>query len=404
MPEQRWPIGTTFDPIRADPIRAPEATYDTGIGQIDPNLARYLRGAADIPGSGPGQEMVPMDPSFRDRIEMFLSDTFGHSPVGRRRANMFMRAAEWMPGVDEGLLFSDAGEEIKQGNLITGGVLGGLGALSMLPFVPPGAGRSLKEIMKSIRKRAKKRPDDTPVRPDSGEGKRYDSNLPESDYAQGRRTREADIRRQQQELDLTPKAKLARAKDQDFNVDRPLYHYTNAPEFPEFRLPDPDTGISAYGSSAKGIESTYGPGVYTSTSPIRYGGKAANTRVSGWKEQYSSVPDMRSMTLFSRGKIARPLKVQEAVNQVEAQIENGTRRGMLDVDPNLPGNWRHQYWSDIHQILKDQGFTGLQMNELVLIFDPKNLRLIDANFNPAKAGSADLLSGIGSFAATQGIA
>jgi hypothetical protein len=381
VPEQRWPIGTTFDPIR---------TYDTGIGQIDPNLVRYLRGAADTQtATTPAtQQMVPVDPSFRDRLEMLLSDTFGHTPVGRRRANMFMDALEWVPGVDEGLLFSDAGEAVEQGKYITGGVLGGLGALSMAPFVPPGAGRSLEEIMKSLKKKVKKRPDDTPVIPDSGEGKRYDSNLPVSDHAQGRRTREADIRRQQK-LDLRPE-KWARAKDQDWNVDTPLYHHTNAPEFPEFRLPDPDTGISAYGSSAKGIESSYGPGVYTSTSPTRYGGKPANT--------------MRSMTLFSRGKIARPLKVQEAVNQVQAQIENGTRRGMLDVDPNLPGNWRHQYWSDIHQILKDQGFTGLQMNELVLVFDPKNMRRIDAKFDPAKAGSADLLSGIGSFAATQGIA
>jgi len=230
MPEQRWPIGTTFDPIR---------TYDTGIGQIDPNLVRYLRGAADTQtATTPAtQQMVPVDPSFRDRLEMLLSDTFGHTPVGRRRANMFMDALEWIPGVDEGLLFSDAGEEIEQGNLITGGVLGGLGALSMAPFVPPGAGRSLEEIMKSLKKKVKKRPDDTPVIPDSGEGKRYDSNLPVSDHAQGRRTREADIRRQQ-ELDLRPEAKLARAKDQDFNVDRPLYHQTDT-TFTEFKLQTP---------------------------------------------------------------------------------------------------------------------------------------------------------------------
>ena len=208
MPEQRWPIGTTFDPIR---------TYDTGIGQIEPNLVRYLRGAADTQtATTPAtQEMVPVDPSFRDRLEMLLSDTFGHTPVGRRRANMFMDAFEWIPGVDEGLLFSDAGEEIEQGNLITGGVLGGLGALSMAPFVPPGAGRSLEEIMKSLKKKVKKRPDDTPVIPDSGEGKRYDSNLPVSDHAQGRRTREADIRRQQ-ELDRIQREKpLERQKRLD---------------------------------------------------------------------------------------------------------------------------------------------------------------------------------------------
>ena len=44
------------------------------------------------------------------------------------------------------------------------------------------------------------------------------------------------------------------------------------------------------------------------------------------------------------------------------------------------------------------------MGEITLIFEPKNLRSIDAEFNPAKAGSADLLSGIGSLEAAEGIA
>ena len=375
MPEQRWPIGTTFDPIR---------TYDTGIGQIDPNLVRYLRGAADTQtATTPAtQEMVPVDPSFRDRLEMLLSDTFGHSPVGRRRADMFMDAFEWIPGVDEGLLFSDAGEAVEQGNYITGGALGGLGALSMAPLVPPGAGRSLKEIMESIRKRAKKRPDDTPVIPDSGEGKRYDSNLPVSDHAQGRRTREADIRRQQQ-LDLRPEAKLARAKDQDFNVDRPLYHQTDT-TFTEFELPTPSKG------------SVLGPGIYLSESPDRYIPNTSAFTQSLRPAQRGPYGHIQ-MPLFARGKLARIKELMAAEAQIKKQIKAGTR-------PPLDRSNFDEYWTDVHQILKDKGFTGIWAGDTTIIFDPKNLRLIDANFDPAKAGSADLLSGIGSFAATQGIA
>ena len=39
-----------------------------------------------------------------------------------------------------------------------------------------------------------------------------------------------------------------------------------------------------------------------------------------------------------------------------------------------------------------------------IILDPKDLRSPNAKFDPAKAGSADLLSGIASIGATEGIA
>tara|TARA_R110000824_G_scaffold37294_1_gene114658 strand:- start:12 stop:1094 length:1083 start_codon:yes stop_codon:yes gene_type:complete len=360
-------------------VRTKALTYDTGIGQVDPNLARYLRGpakfneggAADLSSS---QQMVPVDPSFRDRLEMLLSDTFGPSPEGRRRADMFMGAAEFVPGVDEGLLFSDAKEAAEQKDYVTTGMLGGLGILSMVPGFPPGGGRSLDEIMESLRKKVQKKPNDTPVRRDVGEEGRYDSGLPESDHAQGRQTRESDIRRQEQTLDLSPEARAARGKDQGFNMDDPLYHYTDA-DFTEFELPNPPK------------DSVYGPGIYTSRSSERYKPDAEN---------------IKKIPLVARGKLARPGDVSAAEAQIKRQIEEGTRPPMRD--PGKSGNWRNEYWTDIHQVLKDKGFTGLQMGEITLIFEPNNLRRIDAEFDPAKTDSANLRAGIGSLAATEGIA
>ena len=273
--------------------------------------------------------------------------------------------------------------------------------MGIIPGGPP-AKRTIDQKLKEMAEKRRKLKEETglPYVPNKDaplpEGRRGDPYDPELDVLESQKRIE--------EANLSSEDLLKRGASQNWNIDTPLYHYTRSPEFPEFKLPDPDTGRSAYGSSAKGIESTYGPGVYTSTSPTRYGGKSANTNVSGWRAQHSSIPeDMRAMTLFSRGKIARPLEVQAAEAQIKAQIENGTRRGLMEVDPNMPGNWRHQYWSDIHQVLKDQGFTGLQINEIVLIFDPKNLRDVKARFDPAKAGSADLLSGIASIGAMEGI-
>jgi len=297
----------------------------------------------------------------------------------------------------------EAGDWEKASNLRQ---LATFSLLGSLPFVPKvvrkGGDEALDSLDRANRNRAQRIeetgegfvPSEDPVLPEGRRGDPYD---PELDVLERQKRIE--------EANLSSEDLLKRGASQNWNIDTPLYHYTRSPEFSEFKLPDPDTGRSAYGSSAKGIESTYGPGVYTSTSPTRYGGKSANTNVSGWRAQHSSIPeDMRSMTLFSRGKIARPLEVQAAEAQIKAQIENGTRRGMLEVDPNMPGNWRHQYWSDIHQVLKDQGFTGLQMNEIVLIFDPKNLRNVKARFDPGQAGSANLLSGIASIGAMEGIA
>ena len=66
---------------------------------------------------------------------------------------------------------------------------------------------------------------------------------------------------------------------------------------------------------------------------------------------------------------------------------------------------------------KKQGYEGLKIKNFsdntdwgtyraadhYLIFDPKNIRSVHAEFDPAKAGSADLLSGIASIGATEGI-
>ena len=245
---------------------------------------------------------------------------------------------------------------------------------------PDGLAESMSRLEQTLKNKPKDKPTDAPSRPDLDEGKRYDSSLPESDHAQGRRTREADLRRQQPVLDLSPEARTARATEQGYNMDDPLYHYTDA-NFTEFELPNPPK------------DSVYGPGIYTSRSPDRYKPNAA----------YTANPDnIKQIPLVARGKLARPGDVSAAEAQIKLQIEEGTRPPMRD--PGKSGNWRNEYWVDIHQVLKDQGFTGLQMGEITLIFEPKNLRNINAEFNPAKAGSADLLSGIGSLEAAEGIA
>lgn len=51
-----------------------------------------------------------------------------------------------------------------------------------------------------------------------------------------------------------------------------------------------------------------------------------------------------------------------------------------------------------------QRFYGVANGRNNFDFEPNNLRRIDAEFDPAKTDSANLRAGIGSLAATEGIA
>ena len=393
------------------PLAEKAQDYFKGLAEIPPTVGEYVSESVPDTGMGISTDLLFALAKMRgdaqsmagemgeyakeNPLEMALSMApWSGSAIGVMDAENLMTQAR---------VAEEAGDEEKASTLRQLAVTSFLTSAPGVPrIVKKGGGDEVLDSLEQANKNRARRIEET------GEGfvPSKDAPLPEGRRGDAYEPELDRIERQKriEEANLSSEDLLKRGASQNWNIDTPLYHYTRSPEFSEFKLPDPDTGRSAYGSSAKGIESTYGPGVYTSTSPTRYGGKSANTNVSGWRAQHSSIPeDMRAMTLFSRGKIARPLEVQAAESQIKAQIENGTRRGMMEVDPNMPGNWRHQYWSDIHQVLKEQGFTGLQINEIVLIFDPKNLRDVKARFDPAKAGSADLLSGIASIGAMEGI-
>jgi hypothetical protein len=87
--------------------------------------------------------------------------------------------------------------------------------------------------------------------------------------------------------------------------------------------------------------------------------------------------------------------------------------GKTDLEVYKSGNYLLYENKDMVDFLKSKGYDSMRLAEegysggpfeTLGVFDPKNIRSVHAKFDPAKAGSADLLSGIGSFAATQGIA
>jgi hypothetical protein len=155
---------------------------------------------------------------------------------------------------------------------------------------------------------------------------------------------------------------LDRAAEQGFDTSRPLYHSTNA-SFDAFKIPD--------GGFLK-----FGKGVYTAPN-AKYSDRYIRENrdiEAGYKEGANVMP------LYARGKIASE-KDWEAARQ-EMMSEGVEPAG---YDPQQ---------KEIQRRLKEKGFDGLNMfgNEII-VFDPKNIRSVNAAFDPTKRGSSNLLAG-----------
>ena len=150
-------------------------------------------------------------------------------------------------------------------------------------------------------------------------------------------------------------ARMQRAQEGGFDMDRTLYHYTDK-DFREYKLPE-DPNFQKLGN-----------GIYTS--PDRsFGERYVRDYVSGELKDGANV-----MPLVARGKLASSDDYEKAYRKVGFGGSHNPRQ------------------REIQKILKDQGFTGIDMNNEVMIFDPKDVRSINAEFDPTKADSADLLS------------
>lgn len=374
-------------------VNAARSIWDEGIAPLAEKVQGFLKGTAGLPGTVKdyGIETLQSDlpPAIQVGVDAFklansMREGIKEDPLRAiAEINPFVGGASDLFETNKLLNMAQNAEE--SGDSEKAQTLRELANTIMLMGIIPGAPpakRTIAQKLKDMEEKRRKLTEETGLpyvpnkKPPPAEGRRIDVNDPELDRIDRQKKFEQDSLR----LDSSLEARTARATDQGYNMDDPLYHYTDA-NFTEFELPNPPK------------DSVYGPGIYTSRSPDRYKPNAA----------YTANPDnIKQIPLVARGKLARPGDVSAAEAQIKRQIEEGTRPPMRD--PGKSGNWRNEYWVDIHQVLKDQGFTGLQMGEITLIFEPKNLRSIDAEFNPAKAGSADLLSGIGSLEAAEGIA
>lgn len=162
---------------------------------------------------------------------------------------------------------------------------------------------------------------------------------------------------------MNPEARMQRAQDLGFDTDNVFYHGT-ASDFAELQ---PST------------VGDLGGGVYVTPNPEKASG-------------YAAVRKFMKRQTNNAGPNVLPLRVKSNLNYLD-----------------LEGSSIMPFDEARIQSLKDQGYEGIrqfdadgnviQMN----VFDPKNIRSTNAEFDPTKADSADLLSSVGATSALRGI-
>lgn len=157
-------------------------------------------------------------------------------------------------------------------------------------------------------------------------------------------------------LPMDKASRLARAKAQGFDTTTPLYHGSNS-------------SFSAFRASVTGA---YGPGVYLGDPDVA--GTFAG--YNPWDEvDEADIENGNIIPVFIRGKL-RELSPQEA-DQLSELLAGNPEAGRKMV-----------------QNLTAQGYAGVinRENSFVNVFDPANVRSVNAAFDPDMTGSADLLA------------
>lgn len=142
-------------------------------------------------------------------------------------------------------------------------------------------------------------------------------------------------------------ASLAQRQSDQLNPEQ-LYHWTNK-EFSEFR---PSTG------------GKYGPGIYLS--PEKWYG-----------EKYVTGGTPQRMDVKSKGRIASFKDI--------AAVEPEARKILNEIEPE-GYNFGNTYWTLIGDELQKKGFTGLRMDDEVVVFDPSNVKSNMSVLDPSYKG------------------
>jgi len=181
---------------------------------------------------------------------------------------------------------------------------------------------------------------------------------------------------------LASRGRLDRAKEQGFDTSKVLYHYTN-------KLED-GSEFNQFIPSTRG---KIGAGVYLSPSP-NYSETYVRDRnldsedqsLKGFSENSRAIP------VYVKGNIANREEYGRALEEAKAELDSQTDYDV--VKQTAQNKLKEQGYSGINFVRPRRGGSKFNDNELV-IFDPKNIRSVNAEFAASAVGSSNLLASRG---------
>lgn len=187
-------------------------------------------------------------------------------------------------------------------------------------------------------------------------------------------------------LDMSQAARMQRAKDQNF-YDRLFYHATTG-DFPAFQKSKMGTS-SSLGTKEKAV--------WLSSDP-----RVAETYLPGQFVNRENAPHTEDIgggvgRYYSEGSNIMPLRVSLEPEKIAWWDMGGARYNPEDVEEILANARREGMQAVAFKNIRDEGVMGLGSGRSatsLAVFDPKNIRSVNAAFDPAKRNSANLTAGI----------
>ena len=197
--------------------------------------------------------------------------------------------------------------------------------------------------------------------------------------------------------------RLARAKEQGFNTDTVYYHSTDKLEGDDLDLEGKEFTTLNPSTSGK-----LGPGVYASPTPA-YTERYIRSASQAGDKQLGFGDNSRTLPIFVRGKIgdiknynsasdkAKGLLTKE-FKEIDAASKNNEFDEIMAFRQKLALQKRKA-----QEVMVDDGFSGFQVSDEIVVFDPKNIRSVNAQFDPKNKDSSKILASAAPIAVGAGL-